>query len=184
MPDSYPWYEVVNGDSLEQGDLFIACPVVYPVFNDASNSALPKPRVEGRHVDLILLTQTCDLLHDKKIQDLVLCPHWDLQDQLDKGILKQSGMDGVRRGRTNRLSLLEAYDGENDKKLKMGTRVVDFSRPHSVPLEYLKGIARSKGNRLRLRSPYKEHLAQGFARFFMRVGLPQDIRFSWEDSTQ
>jgi len=28
--------------------------------------------------------------------------------------------------------------------------------------------------RLRLRSPYKEHLAQAFARYFMRVGLPHD----------
>jgi hypothetical protein len=31
------------------------------------------------------------------------------------------------------------------------------------------------GNRLRLCPPYREHLAQAFARFFMRVGLPSDI---------
>ncbi len=30
-------------------------------------------------------------------------------------------------------------------------------------------------SRLRLLPPYREHLAQGFARFFMRVGLPVDI---------
>jgi hypothetical protein len=28
--------------------------------------------------------------------------------------------------------------------------------------------------RLRLTSPYKEHFAQAFARFYMRVGLPHD----------
>jgi hypothetical protein len=27
---------------------------------------------------------------------------------------------------------------------------------------------------LRLTSPYKEHFAQAFARFYMRVGLPHD----------
>jgi hypothetical protein len=32
------------------------------------------------------------------------------------------------------------------------------------------------GPRLRLRSPYREHLAQAFARYFMRVGLPHDAR--------
>ena len=26
-----------------------------------------------------------------------------------------------------------------------------------------------------MRSPYREHLAQAFARYFMRVGLPVDI---------
>jgi hypothetical protein len=29
--------------------------------------------------------------------------------------------------------------------------------------------------RLRLLPPYREHLSQSFARFFMRVGLPVDI---------
>src|SRR5262249_39772943 len=29
---------------------------------------------------------------------------------------------------------------------------------------------------LRLHSPYREHLAQAFARYFMRVGLPHDAR--------
>jgi hypothetical protein len=31
------------------------------------------------------------------------------------------------------------------------------------------------GRRLRLLPPYREHLSQAFARFFMRVGLPVDI---------
>jgi len=29
---------------------------------------------------------------------------------------------------------------------------------------------------LRMLSPYREHLAQGFARYFMRVGLPHDAK--------
>lgn len=33
----------------------------------------------------------------------------------------------------------------------------------------------NKKDRLRLLLPYREHLAQSFARFFMRIGLPIDI---------
>jgi maleate cis-trans isomerase len=31
------------------------------------------------------------------------------------------------------------------------------------------------GERVRLLSPYKEHLSQAFARYFMRVGLPRPL---------
>ena len=34
----------------------------------------------------------------------------------------------------------------------------------------------SKSDRIRVLPPYREHLSQAFARFFMRVGLPQDIK--------
>jgi len=40
---------------------------------------------------------------------------------------------------------------------------------------FIKLHLRKQGNRLRLLPPYREHLAQAFARFFMRVGLPADI---------
>jgi hypothetical protein len=33
-----------------------------------------------------------------------------------------------------------------------------------------------------LRSPYREHLAQAFARYFMRVGLPHDARAFEQES--
>jgi hypothetical protein len=36
-------------------------------------------------------------------------------------------------------------------------------------------MAKSKGNRIRLLSPYKEHLAQAFAFLYTRVALPVPI---------
>lgn len=54
--------------------------------------------------------------------------------------------------------------------------VVTFHRLYSLPKPFLRGFAASLGPRLRLRSPYREHLAQAFARYFMRVGLPHDAR--------
>lgn len=55
-------------------------------------------------------------------------------------------------------------------------QIVDFRTVFSVPFGFLTELARRRPNkRLRLRSPYREHLSQAFARFFMRVGLPADI---------
>ena len=45
----------------------------------------------------------------------------------------------------------------------------------SVHFDTLATIAQENDSHLTLLSPYKEHLAQAFARFFMRVGLPADI---------
>ena len=56
-----------------------------------------------------------------------------------------------------------------------GVRVVDFCSVFTLPLVFLREQARSSAKRLRLLPPYREHLSQAFARFFMRVGLPVDI---------
>jgi hypothetical protein len=53
--------------------------------------------------------------------------------------------------------------------------IVHFREIFSLPFVYLQRHAGSFETRLRLQSPYLEHFAQGFARFFMRVGLPLDI---------
>jgi hypothetical protein len=53
--------------------------------------------------------------------------------------------------------------------------VVDFRRVYSLPLDYFREFAARAGDRVRLLPPYREHIAQAFARFFMRVGLPVDI---------
>jgi len=44
-----------------------------------------------------------------------------------------------------------------------------------VPFDFIVDLAKKKGKRLRLLPPYREHLSQAFARFFIRVGLPVDI---------
>jgi hypothetical protein len=54
-------------------------------------------------------------------------------------------------------------------------RVVDFRRVYSLPLPFMRKRATVSRPRLRLLPPYREHLSQAFARFFMRVGLPVDI---------
>ena len=56
-------------------------------------------------------------------------------------------------------------------------RVLDWrTAEFTVPRDYLEPLyAQRAKSRLRLRPPYREHLSQAFARFFMRVGLPQAV---------
>jgi len=53
--------------------------------------------------------------------------------------------------------------------------VVDFRHSYSLPFTLINDISGKLGKRLRLLPPYREHLSQAYARFFMRVGLPIDI---------
>ncbi len=59
--------------------------------------------------------------------------------------------------------------------LELDFMLVDLSRIHTLSLPAVRAFAELHSPRVRLRSPYREHLAQAFARFFMRVGLPVDI---------
>jgi hypothetical protein len=59
-------------------------------------------------------------------------------------------------------------------------RVVEFHEIFTLPRSFLETLlAQRQTRRLRLLPPYREHLSQAFARFFMRVGLPQPIQRSW-----
>lgn len=55
------------------------------------------------------------------------------------------------------------------------TTDVDFKNVYGIHRSTLNGIIKNLKTRIRLLPPYREHLSQAFARYFMRVGLPQDI---------
>jgi hypothetical protein len=64
--------------------------------------------------------------------------------------------------------------------LATSVRVVYFHDLVTVPRSFLETVLRQRGRpRLRLLPPYREHLSQAFARFFMRVGLPRPIDRVW-----
>ncbi len=80
-------------------------------------------------------------------------------------------LEEARKGRLPNIHLIGAcpYVG-----FEREIRIVDFKRVYSLPVKYVRNRARLS-KRLRLLPPYREHLSQSFARFFMRVGLPVDI---------
>ena len=174
MPEHYPWYEVAEGEELEQGDILQGFPVVSP----RPDLSFPLPPrdipILVRTYDVMLMTQSCDLAL-AKVRDVMLCPHWDLSQagEVDSALAGKKTHDDIRKGRRHRYAMLAA---SSIPEMPMGVRIVDFGRAFSLPKEYIQQFALHQGQRLRLCPPYREHLSQAFARFFMRVGLPQDIR--------
>ena len=170
-----PWYDLVEGEGIEQGDLLNDCPVVLPRVQpggpqEAAGLALA---AEVQYYDVVVMTQSCDLVAGK-VPLILLCPHWPfeaLEAEL-KRPLPPKEREEIRRGNRPGYHLLAPCDLAGKKS---SVRIVDFTVPFAVPIEFLRKFAAGVGKRVRLLPPYREHLSQAFARFFMRVGLPVDI---------
>lgn len=180
MPNQ-PWYEVVEGAHLQQGDLLRAFLIVKPPKNieiGPDGRAQPSPsRVESR--DVVVLTQSCDLVNSK-IGTVLLCPHKPLEQASELAPkharenpeLLLKFYEQIRRGNLPPFHMLAA---SRKRGLEDSVRVVDFRYAAFSSLAFASRVAEQAGPRLRLKSPYVEHLSQAFGRFFMRVGLPTDI---------
>jgi hypothetical protein len=170
-PTGASWYEVTEGSAFEQGDLFqdVLLPVVI-------NADPQRPEVVLEQVTAVVLSQTCDLVNGKLDQVLfaAVVPY-DVysaeQERAGNGfVASRRFRRAVLDGALPPLSVLRPATGEP----VLPWSLVDFRRTYSLPTDGAAELATRLGPRLRLRSPYREHLAQGFARFYMRVGLPVD----------
>ena len=201
MNDS--WYDVVEASApLTQGDLVFGCPISTWAeednFSDGStdpSDVAPlavdpeeylKKRTKVYATDVIVMTQACDLAHGK-ISDVVVCLHFPLSvfreevwkaQQLQR---KQKANQEVWEKYFNALSNgfvwnLCVLNSSTIAGHPLEHRVVDFHKIYTIPRDFLEAILRRQaGPRFQLRPPYREHLSQAFARFFMRVGLPQNL---------
>jgi hypothetical protein len=195
MTRNEPWYEVVAPDArLTQGDLLFDCPLVAwsptPALHLAGRGEMEtlKQAATAFRADVVVVTQACDLEHDK-VRNAVLCPHVALSDFRAswEEALRQLGQnptarawrntcDDIANGYVWNHALLNGFTGQPSLEL----RVVDFHDVFTVPRVFLEGLLKQRANpRLRLLPPYREHLSQAFARFFMRVGLPQPVDKTW-----
>ncbi len=164
MTEPYPWYELVQGSDLAQGDVLRACPIFHPLENNEYDEIMS---------DVVVLSQTCDLVNDKLTLVLV-CPVFPLSLMMQSAeFLKSKRVrEALRRGNFPGFHLLNRceFPGFESDYL-----VCDFRSIYSIHLSVAKSQLVQTKERLRLRSPYREHLAQALARFLMRVGLPVDI---------
>ena len=170
MAGFYPWYEVVSGQELEQGDIVSGClkPEV-PIVDATTDSTEPLDQVTS--CEVIVLSQTCDLANDKA-RSVMLCPVVDLELWLNEVTTKKSERaERIGQLEKGRLVAYQLLDLCNLPDCARGHMVVSFSDAFSVDLGYFKNLAGS-ALRLRLLPPYREHLAQAFARYYMRVALP------------
>jgi hypothetical protein len=169
--EGYPWYSVVQGTDLAQGDLFDRCPVFLPPADLVELSDEAAFMWEER--DVIVMTQACDLVPGReKVTEVLLCATWCRSDLKSGHLSTPRGLEDARRGNLPGYHLLAGCEFAG---IVREVRVVDFRRVYSLPLTFMRQRASRAGDRLRLLPPYREHLSQAFARYFMRVGLPQDI---------
>jgi len=169
---AYPWYALTSGENLEQGDILESCTVFLPPDELVrGESAIGAFEAEER--DLIILSQSCDLVTGReKVSEVVCCASWEINQYSSGHLGTAKGLEEVRRG------ILPSYHMIAASKLdgfERETRIVDFRQFFSIPLAIVRREALHADNRLRLLPPYREHLAQAFARYFMRIGLPLDI---------
>jgi hypothetical protein len=159
--------------------------------------------VQGEASDVIVMTQACDL-HNGKVSNVILCPHLTLEkyqaDWLADYAKKIPYPEGKGAGETNKWkNQRQSKWRDHCSKIKSGWlwnysmlnageaggvvtehRIVDFHEIYTVPVLFLqKWLVTEDQNRIRLLPPYREHLSQAFARYFMRVGLPLDIDPVW-----
>lgn len=174
----YPWYDAIESSKdIQQGDILPSWPFTLPKEISPVNGKMKAEIVE---YDAIVMSQSCDISF-KKIDLALLCPIMDL-DKMGDNYRNPREREKLRRGEIIGYHLLNKCDsaelldrcGMEDYLGKY--LVVDFRNAISFPLGLLISSATSRDkSRLRLLPPYREHLSQAFARFIMRVGLPQDI---------
>ena len=167
----YPWYRIVEREStLHQGDLFYDCQIIVPFLKAETETRLV---ATARDYNVVVVSQSCDL-ENGKVDNVLVCPFWTLEE----ASTRFPDMAGKRMREKLRQGNLPGYHLLNKSSIEgMETDflVVDFRNVYGAPTKYLEKKALEADRRLRLLPPYREHLAQAFARYFMRVGLPVDI---------
>lgn len=179
MEEKFEWYQILDRNSdITQGDIFINFPFVrVKNYNDLithENIEDIELDVYIEYLDCIVLTQACDIANEKPdLENIILCPIYDL-NVVDFN--KQKLSDCIC-GRMPQFYMLNRCDDFkcNDKEDGFNFHIVNFNIIEKAPISVLKKFASETSARLRLLPPYREHLSQAFAKYFMRIGLPSDI---------
>lgn len=188
------WYDFEYAHTrLSQGDIILNCPILTwndPNITEPHSPDKLKAFVTALSCDVVVMTQACDL-EQNKVDKVVLCPHtslsayktvWETEfrkkGQVPSEKSWKSWCDRIKSGYTWNLTFLNSCEiGEN----KIDVRVVDFQEVYTLPRSFLENeLAQRSVGRFRLRPPYREHLSQAFARYFMRVGLPSSVSETWK----
>ncbi|MCK5155961.1 MAG: hypothetical protein KAQ69_05970 [Spirochaetales bacterium] len=177
LNNKYPWYELVcNSGELTQGDILMGCPVPSlddSVYKSIRNEEEVSDPIDVKLTDLVILSQACDLLNDK-ISTVVLCTVIPLSvlGESNQHYSSRKGIEELRTGKTPAYHLLDKY---TEEQFNSYFTIVNFHELYTLPKDFLSAHAETIEKRLRILPPYREHLSQAFARYFMRVGLPIDI---------
>ncbi len=174
----YKWYELLqNSEDITQGDIIKGCPVTELLETSEINEDIMQSKII--FVDGIVMTQACDIANNKA-KNIVICALFSKSDfeaqQLAEGKTKKQIdgiLDSICKGQQNSLHIINNFNSDD---FSQDYYIVDFKSIYTLPIGIVKKTALNNNIRLRLCPPYREHLSQAFARFFMRVGLPVNIK--------
>jgi len=156
---------------LHQGDVLedIRMPVFKALLDQQDD---PAPQIPVDVGTLIVMSQTCDLIH-RKAPMVACCPVHSLDEfeAINDHFKRTGAWEDVRRGKIAGLHLLPGDDLQDNRTCL----VVDFRVIHSLTIEHVIDFIKDAACHRRLQSPDLEHMSQAFARLFMRVGLPVNI---------
>ena len=164
----YPWFELQEDSAdITQGDIIKDCPV--PILKEFDISEEKRDvKAEISMIDGIILTQACDIAITSKSE------YEAIQRSVGKSEKEiKKNIEGIIKGQQNAYHIINNYKSE---EFTQDYYIINFKDIFSVPVDVARAIAEKNGKRLRLCPPYREHLSQAFARYFMRVGLPINIR--------
>src|SRR5258708_35731783 len=115
------------------------------------------------------MTQACDLAQ-RKTNRVVVAWVRTAREIVDAKLLSA---DQVRNQvRTHRMLGWYFLPGAPDP-IRMPEAIVEMRELHTIPLAILEGLAITGRRACRIKSPWREHLAQHFAVTYMRIGLPE-----------
>jgi hypothetical protein len=163
---SVEWYEIVDDDSLEQGDILLS--VRTPRALVSKDGQLEVLDGSGGY---IILSQTCDLENDK-VREVLLASIISYQQLAHEigGIARSSKFrEAVIQGTDISYFLLHEFTATP----KLEWSLANFHQLRLADISSCRRQVVELGPRLRMVPPYKEHLAQSFGRYMMRVALPQ-----------
>jgi hypothetical protein len=171
----FPWYQTLTTTTdIQQGDFIPDCPIAIPPAGLKPDDEI---EIDIRFMNVIILSQSCDLTN-KDIEIILVCPYSKAADyfkllppdQTKTPKARRKILENLKRGHLAAYHLLNKQEGIVDDYF-----VVDFKNVYSINRSTLNETIKNLKTQIRLLPPYREHLSQAFARYFMRVGLPQDI---------
>ena len=176
------WFESIENpnEPLEQGDVIYSIPVpeIVTEFKDVLTIDSIKSTKDFRVAfhSGVILSQSCDISGNKPGQriSVIFAPIYTIEEYkpVNSGLVSNASLEAIRTGRMPSHHMINECDVQGFER---GKSILDFKEVLTIPFDLLLKLVGDGLKRIRIRSPYREHLSAAYGRSIMRVGLPSDI---------
>lgn len=162
---------MIDDTRLFQGDIIDNLEFVVRYSNDSP------PEIAIMTRDVIILSRTSDMVPGRvKIRNVLISPLIPLSEFEEENPIYRSNdfKESIRRGYIPNFFLLDEINSAGTQKEYC---IVNFREIFFIDYEKVHDSATQQGQRIRLKSPYREAMAQAFGKYMMKVGYPKEIPF-------